>query len=204
MTKDRLTTAFAFALGVAASLAVLGLLSYFNTPEAKTASHRKVVALKANEAAPKEVFQAVRPRKTTEPVRLEPESHEDEEEPSDRAAPEEEVTPADSIRDDLAAHSRDWRDAGWASAAEASLSKTYSEIPGSHKVRTVDCRTSSCVVEVEWPSFSEATAGYRSLLAAPTEPNCESKILLRPSGEEGVYSERLVLDCAGARTGISD
>jgi hypothetical protein len=107
---------------------------------------------------------------------------------------------------DLRAHARDWKDPTWAPSAESSLINAYTSVQGSHKVKGVDCRTTSCVIDLEWPSLSDAAGGYQRLLAEPTEPNCETKILLHPSnGAAGEpYSEKLVLNCVGARAGQAD
>lgn len=99
----------------------------------------------------------------------------------------------------FAAHERDWRDPEWAPAAEESLEQSFATVEGSHEILGIECKTTSCVVEVKWPDDPGASAGYKKLLHQPTEPNCSSSFLLEPSPDGGPSSQRLYLDCVDAR-----
>lgn len=202
MNANGAAIALSFGAGIALSLACVALLTRPSgeRPPAKSGEIRDSEELQQEptfrSTTPAEPQQRPSVEIQQEPAAAPEDLSREEQDPEEAA-----IALEDDFQRDLGTHARDWRDPTWAPSAEASLTKTYSEVPGTHKVRGVDCKTSSCVVDVEWPSLAEARSGYRQLLVAPTEPNCETKILLHPSGEAGEYVEKLVLDCAGARAG---
>jgi hypothetical protein len=69
---------------------------------------------------------------------------------------------------------------------------------------SVECRSTMCVAEVEWPSHSDAQRYYADVaVLRMSEMNCATSIgLLEPPGE-GLYRARLILDCEEDRTGAN-
>jgi hypothetical protein len=101
---------------------------------------------------------------------------------------------------DLANHRRDARDPKWAPRAESGIRDTIGTVAGTHKATRVECKTTSCVATMEWPSYDEALHGYGRLLTAIYTPNCAVKILVHdPVDGQQTYQEQLLFDCTNAR-----
>jgi hypothetical protein len=67
----------------------------------------------------------------------------------------------------------------WASRAQESVRSALTDFGRSHdaKVLGVDCRSRSCVADLEWRTEAGARAGYRDLLHGRYEGlNCDSEI----------------------------
>lgn len=64
----------------------------------------------------------------------------------------------------------------------------------------VDCRTTSCTAELEWPSPAEADREYQSLAHFPYRANCSRTVVLPPptTGAGPVHAQ-LFLDCESWR-----
>lgn len=63
-----------------------------------------------------------------------------------------------------------------------------------------ECRTTQCAVVVEWPSFSEAVAGFTSMLHHDYQLNCGRETLLPdPSDKNGPYQVTMLFDCTELR-----
>jgi hypothetical protein len=69
----------------------------------------------------------------------------------------------------------------------------------------VDCRTTSCTAELEWPSLGEADREYLSLVHFPYRANCSRTVLLPPlSKAEGPLRAQMFLDCESWRAETID
>lgn len=106
------------------------------------------------------------------------------------------------FRRDIQNHESDARDPDWATDAEGKIHASMDTTDGGHEVLKVDCRMTSCIVDLQWPSRADALQGFGSVLAAHIEPNCATKILLHEDGPgEGPFQEKLILDCTESRLG---
>ena len=99
----------------------------------------------------------------------------------------------------LRLHRQDWRDLQWAPQVEKALSEQFSTLEGSHSIIGIECKTTSCIVEIEWPTDSEAATGYADFLHKSTEPNCETSFLLEPTSGGAPSRQRLHMNCVDAR-----
>lgn len=101
-------------------------------------------------------------------------------------------------------HEADARDVLWAASSERSLTEIFSSVQGTHRLTGLECRMSSCVASLEWPSYQEAVTGYQSILQTPLVPNCSISIIIEPSQDGQVSQQRAFLDCVDARSENSD
>lgn len=63
-----------------------------------------------------------------------------------------------------------------------------------------ECRTTSCLATMQWPTYGKAQAEWRKLLHHGYQANCSREITLpEPSDETAPYQATLVLDCEGWR-----
>jgi hypothetical protein len=107
----------------------------------------------------------------------------------------------------IAQHDAERRDGPWASNEERALRVTLGELSEKMKrafsFESVDCRTSTCVAELVWPSETAARVGLQDLLVGSAAAGCGREIAYPPATGEGPYGASLVLDCAEARWGAS-
>jgi hypothetical protein len=102
----------------------------------------------------------------------------------------------------LQQHAAEPIDPGWsrptASLIEADVLKQAAGM--SFRLERVDCRTTSCTAELEWPSLAEADREYLSLVHFPYRANCSRTVLLPPpSKAEGPLRASMLLDCESWR-----
>jgi hypothetical protein len=96
------------------------------------------------------------------------------------------------------AHSRETRDSNWAPGAEAQLTTDFGATKSSDgfSVRGVDCRSKTCLVNLEWKNYGEAVAGWSSTVVRQYQLNCAREILLpEPSNPDVPYQASLVFSC---------
>jgi len=75
----------------------------------------------------------------------------------------------------------------------------------SFRLGRVDCRTTSCTAELEWPSLGEADREYLSLVHFPYRANCSRTVLLPPPSQaEGPLRAQMFLDCESWRAEAID
>lgn len=99
----------------------------------------------------------------------------------------------------LTKHADEPRNSRWARLVEPTIAETIrGGSPGaSWEIGRVDCRTSTCTVEITWPSYANAVETYADLLHSKYGVPCASSITLRPANEpDGQYQELLALDCS--------
>lgn len=84
----------------------------------------------------------------------------------------------------------------WASRAHESVLSALTDFGQSHdaKVVGVDCRTRSCLADLEWRTVDAARAGYRDLLHGRYEGlNCDSEIHFADSDQRSQPKATLLL-----------
>jgi hypothetical protein len=104
----------------------------------------------------------------------------------------------------IAKHVRDPVDGEWsASMVKVLTPGLESEAADGHfKLVRVDCRTTSCIAALEWPSRNDAVTAYPVLVRSMLDVPCSREILLE---EEAPPKERfvatMVFDCERDRPG---
>ncbi len=120
--------------------------------------------------------------------------------PAPQRTPEQQRAAALGERDAaLLAHSRETTDPAWAGRSAAAFEAVYSA--GDHKYRlgTVDCRSSSCLVELFWSSYRDASADSKTILRLSETaiqkgaPNCAFLLFLLPPEDPSLpYATKLI------------
>jgi hypothetical protein len=98
----------------------------------------------------------------------------------------------------IAAHAREPLDATWArqTAALVDSGLAASGTEGGYVVRGVDCRSQTCVAELEWPSYELAAEGYQSALTASFGRPCATEIVIpEPIPAGGSHRAQLHVRC---------
>lgn len=109
-----------------------------------------------------------------------------------RARAEEEFD--DRIRD----HEQRPVDPQWAADATASFNADITSMGKEHgfELLDMDCRTNSCVAEVEWPDHAAATSTWGTLLHGSYGMNCGRGVLLpEPEDTESAFQARVLFEC---------
>ncbi len=99
-------------------------------------------------------------------------------------------------------HSREPLDATWSHEARGSFSVDLAALTRgqSFTARSIDCRSTTCVITVEWSSYAEATGSYPLLLQHAYGMDCMRSILLpEPADPTARYQASLFLDCGNLR-----
>jgi hypothetical protein len=103
----------------------------------------------------------------------------------------------------VAQHAAEPRDTSWAASEEsdvhAKLLALSSAMNQAFVLRSVDCRTASCVAELEWANQDVAKAHLRSLLSGSSDVQCARQIAFPTSEGSGAYTASFYLDCTEAR-----
>jgi len=103
----------------------------------------------------------------------------------------------------LDAHQRQPIHPTWAPEATRAFSTDFSALTQGQQltVRSIDCRSTSCIARVEWPSYEEATANYHMLLQHSYALDCMRSLLLpEPEEPERAYEASLILECQNLGT----
>jgi hypothetical protein len=102
----------------------------------------------------------------------------------------------------LQRHAKEPVDPGWSRGTASLIEADVLKQAGSTSVRLgrVDCRTTSCTAELEWPSMADADRDYVSVVHFPYRANCSRTVLLPPPSKaaEPVRAQ-LLLDCESWR-----
>ena len=94
-------------------------------------------------------------------------------------------------------------DPAWSRGAAAQLRSDLAEVGASSgfSIVEVECRTTSCISTLEWPSYGKALTGWQELLHHPYKSNCSREITLaEPEDGQGPYQATAVFDCEVSRT----
>lgn len=99
----------------------------------------------------------------------------------------------------VAQHGREPLSEGWARTTESVAREDfdYSQ-DGGYKLMNVDCRSTTCVLELTWQSRALALSGWKDALHKPSRLPCAREIVI-PTGagtEGGEVSAQLILDCS--------
>jgi hypothetical protein len=99
----------------------------------------------------------------------------------------------------LDARSSEPRNSAWAAAKEASISRELPRLGAaaheSFSLVNVDCRTTTCVARLEWPSEQTARNELPQLLRSTGDLGCANQIAFPPGSGEP-YRASLLFDCA--------
>lgn len=114
---------------------------------------------------------------------------------------EEPVPPAQRHQAWRKEHASEPREAAWATSEEATINRALMESgrDGGMSVVEVDCRTTSCRADVEWPTYGIAVERYRDVLRSAI-PGCESAVLLEPPADSTrPYRTSAMFNCEPGR-----
>jgi hypothetical protein len=88
----------------------------------------------------------------------------------------------------------------WAEMASTAFTADLARpIEGTHfKVNGVECRSTTCTVNLEWPSREQAVNEWQAVLVRPTRANCGKQIVIpeRPPHESGPMRATMFIDCS--------
>ncbi len=102
----------------------------------------------------------------------------------------------------LAQHDRDAVDPSLAPRASRVLKKDFERLAanGNFDVKSVDCRTTTCVADVDFKDKQAAVTHWKSLLNAHLDVNCGIQMVLdaQVHGDDP-YPTRVLMDCEEAR-----
>lgn len=119
--------------------------------------------------------------------------------------PSAEEASADAIarqREQLANHEKDPVDPTWSRAATAAFEKDFATIATTTSARLLrmDCRTTSCLAVVGWPSYGEALAHGAELAHHEYGINCSRHVVSPPPADPALpYESTVAFECTSAR-----
>jgi len=97
---------------------------------------------------------------------------------------------------------REPRDPEWAEAATRTLEedlRTKADMNKFH-IRGIDCRSTGCVAELDFPSLAKAQADFKALLGPPNRLDCHERLLFTPEGpSDGPALGTMIFDCKGTK-----
>lgn len=98
----------------------------------------------------------------------------------------------------IAGHFREAWDGSWGSATENRLTTEFANLgyESGFDVARVQCRTSTCIVTVQWQGHDLAEAAYESIVSKPVGIGCRLE-MLPPSS--GAREAPIFLDCSKER-----
>jgi hypothetical protein len=114
----------------------------------------------------------------------------------------------DRIQQRLQAHATEGRDPPWATSTEALfttdlLAAATSDAGAIFKLLSVDCRTTTCTVSIEWPSHEHARRDWQAVMSYPYKKNCViTNYTPRPAEPETAatkYRSTMIFDCEESR-----
>jgi hypothetical protein len=107
----------------------------------------------------------------------------------------------------LARHRKEPMDPRWRDVASRRLRADLAEeiARAQASLVGVQCRSSTCVLELEWKDHASAQAHYQDLVASGTRVRCTySMRLAEPSPVRAAYRARLIVDCAENRDAFAN
>lgn len=107
---------------------------------------------------------------------------------------------AASFEEQIAHHRLDSTDQQWAAAVTPPLKTELARVSADNGARLVDveCRSTSCVANVRFPTFDEAAMKYSALVEHPYVAACaRSSYLPTPTNPTAPYDARVLFDCRG-------
>jgi len=102
-------------------------------------------------------------------------------------------------------YAQEGSDPAWAPATEKTILadlKTAASA-GGFDVRTVNCRTTMCVADIQFPTYGNARTGWSRLMGAPNQSRCAFEIVLDPApSDTGTpFSTQMLYNCEKIRSG---
>jgi hypothetical protein len=96
----------------------------------------------------------------------------------------------------LKAHAAEVRDPGWASKVESSLAEDLQNVASANGFAHLgtDCRATSCVVELSWPTREQALDTYAAAVHHNYPTNC-AKSLTLPEEESQPFEAQMIMYC---------
>jgi hypothetical protein len=105
----------------------------------------------------------------------------------------------------LDSHQQEARDDRWAKSTQRALQGDLDSLGRDvgFKVRDVDCRTTTCLAKLTWPSQGDAIRQRRRLAQAGYSKACNREVFSPPpaEGTGGQYEGNVLFDCESDRTG---
>lgn len=89
-------------------------------------------------------------------------------------------------------------DPHWAAEASASFNADITSMGKEHgfELLDMDCRSDSCVAEVEWPNHGAATSTWGTLLHGSYGMNCGKGVLLpEPEDPDSAFQAQVLFEC---------
>lgn len=109
---------------------------------------------------------------------------------------------AQNVEEEIAIHRSEPRDNRWATEKERfvhdEVTRVSAKLGSIFSVVGVDCRRTTCVAQLQWPSEGEARASLHGLLSSSGNVGCARRIALPPSTSAGDYRASLFIDCTGS------
>jgi hypothetical protein len=102
----------------------------------------------------------------------------------------------------LAQHDKDAVDPRWAPRATNVLKQDFERTAanGNFSVKAVDCRTTTCVADVDFKDRQTALRSWRTVLSAPRGIACSTQVVLdAPTHGDDPYPTRVLMDCQDDR-----
>lgn len=110
----------------------------------------------------------------------------------------------DAFRGRVQEHLQESRDPRWSDRAQQALRTDFHDLEHGlgFTMVDVDCRTTSCVATIEWPTYALATQRYTGVLVNPARLNCMRESSLPPPATPNApYREQVIFDCTSLRAG---
>lgn len=104
----------------------------------------------------------------------------------------------------IRAHEREGYDPAWSRSSSQTLQGNLDTLAKDRglgfKVLDVDCRTTTCVGNLEWGSYGRAVSEWQSVLNHAYDVNCAREVTVGdPPESEGPFVVRVVFDCETSR-----
>jgi len=100
---------------------------------------------------------------------------------------------------EISQHRAEPIDGSWSRHASRSLSEDLEKAAAEKKFRvtSVDCRNTSCLAVLEWPTYADALAGFGEVIHTPFAVNCVRGMTLPETDDPSrALSATLILDCS--------
>jgi hypothetical protein len=100
----------------------------------------------------------------------------------------------------LAKHAGEPVDPTWSSGAVSAFQRDFAALTEQReaKVVGVECKTTSCVATLEWPSYEAAQREHSEVVMHGYEVNCRRQIWApEPEDREARYKATAIFDCSG-------
>jgi hypothetical protein len=112
------------------------------------------------------------------------------------SAPPPSITPQEWQDRALVEFQTERTDPKWSAKAKAAVAVWLKQIGRTPLAKAVDCRSKSCVVDLEWPDLQHASQDLGALIAfnSPTL-RCTSGLLLSPATATPYHAPLLLVDC---------